>query len=505
MNKNMNLYECLNTLNEEQIDMLYQEHIDNPKQKKVSLDEKKQILSEAIPQIYKSVCITFTTEEEKQIEDIINGKKIKNVSPRLLELSFIFEVSVDNKIKYIVPDEIIDAYKSTTTPTMKKEKAKMVISFYLEVNGAIHLDKLCELVKETGIDLTKKKIIEYIEEDDFILENNIVYCSLLPKELNIYNLNKNNEYRQYYIEEIFLIKIEEFEDKHEEKLSKILSKYTKNNSNAALSIKNMITVGYDFDDVIKNYLNQENIKFNKKDQEKFDLLVQEIYLKTPSWEFNGHIPTEILNNEPENYEHMEKLEYIHAYMLINGVMEIDIMLDLFKNEHNITMTKKELKDIISVTDDLTILNDFVVVKGVTKDILTVLKMSKNLHPTYKIIENVDDIFEEDKENISALEEICNKYHLKDEIKESIFSMMNFGSFNESLLDGILNSFNIKLNNDKKQNLFKKLDSLYKNVRLWTLNGFKKSEMNIRNKSNKIGRNDKCICGSGKKYKHCCGK
>ena len=23
-------------------------------------------------------------------------------------------------------------------------------------------------------------------------------------------------------------------------------------------------------------------------------------------------------------------------------------------------------------------------------------------------------------------------------------------------------------------------------------------------SKKIGRNDKCLCGSGKKYKHCCG-
>ena len=25
------------------------------------------------------------------------------------------------------------------------------------------------------------------------------------------------------------------------------------------------------------------------------------------------------------------------------------------------------------------------------------------------------------------------------------------------------------------------------------------------KVKKIGRNEKCSCGSGKKYKHCCGK
>ena len=29
----------------------------------------------------------------------------------------------------------------------------------------------------------------------------------------------------------------------------------------------------------------------------------------------------------------------------------------------------------------------------------------------------------------------------------------------------------------------------------------KAQLPIQNK--KIGRNDKCLCGSGKKYKHCC--
>ena len=37
-----------------------------------------------------------------------------------------------------------------------------------------------------------------------------------------------------------------------------------------------------------------------------------------------------------------------------------------------------------------------------------------------------------------------------------------------------------------------------------LNGYKKSEVHM-NKKTKIGRNDNCSCGSGKKYKKCCGK
>ena len=32
-----------------------------------------------------------------------------------------------------------------------------------------------------------------------------------------------------------------------------------------------------------------------------------------------------------------------------------------------------------------------------------------------------------------------------------------------------------------------------------------NETTIRNEGVKIGRNEKCACGSGKKYKKCCGK
>lgn len=504
MNKFMSLTECLNTLSKEQMNNLYREfEIQNTN--KLLSEEQKQEIASRILVLYRTVCITFTSEEEKQIKNIIDDKNITNISPRLLDSFFIFKINIDNENKYIVPSEIIDLYKSTTTPKMKKEKEMLVVSFYLQVTGAIHIDKLYDLVKGTKIDITKKKIMKHLEEDGFILENDVVYIDLLPKELNIYEISKNNEYKQYSLEEIFFTKIEEFEDKFEEKISNVLSTYTENNNEMANAIINMITVGYDFNETINNYLKEENIKLTKKDEEKFHSLVRQIYLKTPSWEFNGFTPAEILNEDSDNIEYTKKLEYIHAYMLINGAMKIDTMLELLDKEHNIKITRKELKNMVSIMEDLSILNNYVVVRGITRDILKVLTTSKDLHMTYKVIENIEEIIKEDNNNVFKLEEICNKYNLNEEIRDSIFSMMNFGTFNQSMLDAILNTFNIKMNNDKKQNLFKKLDSIYKNIRIWTLNGYKESEMNIRNTSNKIGRNDKCSCGSGKKYKHCCGK
>ena len=38
----------------------------------------------------------------------------------------------------------------------------------------------------------------------------------------------------------------------------------------------------------------------------------------------------------------------------------------------------------------------------------------------------------------------------------------------------------------------------------TKDGKEKVKVSIKN-DNKVGRNDQCPCGSGKKYKNCCGK
>jgi uncharacterized protein len=33
----------------------------------------------------------------------------------------------------------------------------------------------------------------------------------------------------------------------------------------------------------------------------------------------------------------------------------------------------------------------------------------------------------------------------------------------------------------------------------------RAEMTVRREGPKVGRNDPCPCGSGRKFKHCCGK
>ena len=52
---------------------------------------------------------------------------------------------------------------------------------------------------------------------------------------------------------------------------------------------------------------------------------------------------------------------------------------------------------------------------------------------------------------------------------------------------------------------KKLEMRHSNPGSKITNQVEKTDTVIRRQTPKIGRNDPCPCGSGKKYKNCCGK
>ena len=79
---------------------------------------------------------------------------------------------------------------------------------------------------------------------------------------------------------------------------------------------------------------------------------------------------------------------------------------------------------------------------------------------------------------------------------------------DEAIEAFLEAYEIE--SDEEKDIFKhELDVFARSIRRWTLKGnneneIKKNEQRVVNEV-KIGRNDPCICGSGKKYKKCCGK
>ena len=82
---------------------------------------------------------------------------------------------------------------------------------------------------------------------------------------------------------------------------------------------------------------------------------------------------------------------------------------------------------------------------------------------------------------------------------------------------ILNEYQVNIDTNQLSPLLSLIKNLSNHTRLWSNNGHTpheihrtsqlgvKQQVSARTKQTKIGRNDPCPCGSGKKYKKCCGR
>ena len=97
--------------------------------------------------------------------------------------------------------------------------------------------------------------------------------------------------------------------------------------------------------------------------------------------------------------------------------------------------------------------------------------------------------------------------LREEMDSFIIAIKNEMS-KEEAIESFLQAYEIE--SDEEKEIFKyELEIFAKSIKKWTLKGnsendIKKNEQRVVNDV-KIGRNDPCTCGSGKKYKKCCGK
>lgn len=483
MNKKMTMIECLNTLSKDKINSLYNEtanYLGTKAKQKETLNGKKNLIEEKILSSFQIISLVLTHNEENQLKKLIDGKEVKNISEKLLDNYLVFKIKDKDKIKYVVPLEIEDMFNFAISPSLKKEKELMVVTHYLESNGVIEIDKLLELLKKTGVALTKNKLINYLKESNYIIEEGIVYIDELPKKMNIYDYTKDNEYKVFTLEEIVLLNFDG-NKAYNEKLYNILSKYKEDPAGITAFIIDIIGIGFDYENVINKALQKEKIKFKSKDKEEFEDLINTIYLHTPSWELNGYCPLELIDDE----EYSEKVlteDYIHAYLLINGAMFISTMLKLLEEEHSIKLTEKKLRKIVRSIDDLKILNDCITIKGIDEDTLTHLMLYKSMQGAYKVIDDLDSLIDEDFENMTKIDEICSKFNLDEFTENDIIGFMNFGQFSEEILNEILKEHNVKMDSSKRLNLYKKINDVFKEARMWILNGYKRSEIKMVKKN-----------------------
>ena len=133
-------------------------------------------------------------------------------------------------------------------------------------------------------------------------------------------------------------------------------------------------------------------------------------------------------------------------------------------------------------------------------------MQNKKRNNYKIVDNIYEFNFEDEFYEDDFSDLCEEYGMNEEQIGRFRYLINVGMFNEEMLPILLDDFHIHMPLKKQREFMGELKITIKNLRLWNLNGFNQNELNsaIGNKT-KVGRNEKCHCGSGKKYKNCCGK
>ncbi|MEG0296161.1 MAG: SEC-C metal-binding domain-containing protein [Clostridium sp.] len=122
-------------------------------------------------------------------------------------------------------------------------------------------------------------------------------------------------------------------------------------------------------------------------------------------------------------------------------------------------------------------------------------------------------FREENKQVERLEKVfgelfvIDKESLNQEMEEFVVAIKNEQDTEEAA-ECFLTAYEIE-SDDERTVLKAELVKLAKSIRKWSLKGYTENEIEQKDRNTntavKIGRNDPCTCGSGKKYKKCCAK
>ena len=497
----------------------------SPKDKK-RLKENYKLENNSTLEDLASEIISSLTEEifiltDEEINTLKSLDKRKKVSNELLQKGYIYKE--DNQ--YILPEEMNLIIKELLTKELLDERLLLAVKFYLTANGAIKITDLVRLIKESGINTTKEEIKSLIK-DAAIIKNNRIYYNEVALELDrkIHLVEKiSGNYKVFNLKEIpnlLYLKEEYFPKKIDEILEKKVKEEAKRNFLSMIMVETSMIGIMDEDEIIESITKGE-VKLRTNEKEKILDILEEVTDILPTWLDGGSSFLEDINEE----ERKEKIEeycktrkdtsimeimnniyrYILTYVTINGVMELDKLTEILQTNHGLEITKENILTLIEDDGYIKVTKNYLNIMDNDLDTIKELMKIKNNFSNYKIIENAEKTLEEFDDHYDKIEEILKEYQIEGEACDTILSLFLIKELSKEELTMILDCFPIKLSSKLIKELSERLKNERKEMPTWEHNGFKSVELNQDKKAKKIGRNDKCPCGSGRKYKQCCGK
>lgn len=273
---------------------------------------------------------------------------------------------------------------------------------------------------------------------------------------------------------------------------------------------------YNCSDILySNYLRNRGIVFTGSTDEELVVIIPEELKEL----LEKDIDSTLVDNAKNNSEIIKAIAGMTYYY---GVININKVIDILNSVFNSNFELEYIRKVLATGEELGY--DFVVDENLiyhidVENVENVLELQKLSDKDYYkfdkkalIKAGVQDYIEENKQGEkikSVLKElfVIDNEILKEEMDSFIIAIKNEMD-KEEAIENFLEAYEIESDEEKEIFIYE-LTILAENIKRWSLKGYsedeiKKEEQRVVNVV-KIGRNEPCVCGSGKKYKKCCGK
>ena len=231
----------------------------------------------------------------------------------------------------------------------------------------------------------------------------------------------------------------------------------------------------------------------------------------------------------------ERADLIHAYAMaavnLYGVIPQGDLIRLFNTQNGKKITEEELFSVlirhISLGCGYALWEEYLVNDAFEannyQDVPDLLKRigdkQRYIPPKQEFLKYADpDYYEQVPEAALMRHYLLQDADLEPDLADEMLSELHFAIVLEAKpqqLLNILRDYEVPLPGGHMQIVLDILFGMSNTTRLWSNNGFTPNELferyerqhlrKLPSKAVKIGRNDPCPCGSGKKYKRCCGR
>ena len=272
----------------------------------------------------------------------------------------------------------------------------------------------------------------------------------------------------------------------------------------------------DNDDDISELLALDGKEYNGNEIVTSFIINGYAYLYKDKDNFKVIIPDEIkgsINNIDEYLGDsgmiQDGIEHIlNIYLFYNGIIERRKLQELLKIYHDIDYTIDELDEQIKKVKFNAVGDYYCVFDNIDEIMKRVIIPQKKAFKKYKKVDINSDFdyinFTNFNSELSSyIDNLSGKY--AKELSMSLIATIHMNLYGNDFVKNMFKEYNIKYTDKDYKNIIEIINNYKNTLPIWTYNGYSKKEVNSMPKEKKVGRNDSCPCGSGKKYKKCCGK